>query len=102
MKRRQSQSSRQVDDILINDFSLDFLESLKPSVDISQELVRIAGKRDPVELDKEQLIELCKFGRPVAIHRPTGGAKIIVLCDDFAQRLVIVKSGDGPYFAFLP
>lgn len=102
MKHRTPAQPREADDIIFGDMSpVEKVEWLQPPSDIAQELVRIAGKRGPVELNDDQLIQLCAYGRAVARHnRPD--ETILVLCDDLAQHLIVIKGASRPHFAFFP
>lgn len=102
MKRRPPAQPRDADDIVFGDVpSVEKMEWMQPPSDIAQELFRIAGKRGPVELNDEQLIQLCAFGRAVARHKRPD-ATILVLCDDLAQHLVVIKGANRLHFAFFP
>jgi hypothetical protein len=102
MKRRPPAQRPEADDIVFGDVPpVERMVWFQLPSDIAQELVRIAGKRGPVELNDEQLIQLCAYGRVVAQHKRPD-ATILVLCDDLAQHLVVVKSMNRPHFAFSP
>lgn len=102
MKRGTRIQPREADDIIFGDVPpVEKMDWLQPPSDIAQELVRIAGKRGPVELNDDQLIQLCAYGRAVARHKRPD-ATILVLCDDLAQHLVVIKGTNRSHFAFFP
>jgi len=102
MKRRPPAQPHEADDIVFGDVpSVEKMDWLQPPSDIAQELARIAGKRGPVELNDDQLIQLFAYGRAVARHKRPD-AMILVLCDDLAQHLVVIKGANRPHFAFFP
>jgi hypothetical protein len=102
VKRRPPAQPHEADDIIFGDVSpVEKMDWLQLPSDIAQELVRIAGKRGPVELNDNQLIQLCAYGRAVARHKRPD-ATILVLCDDLAQHLVVIKGTNPPHFAFFP
>jgi hypothetical protein len=102
VKRRPLVQPCEADDIVFGDVPpVENMDWLQPPSDIAQELVRIAGKFGPVELNDDQLIQLCAFGRVVARHKRSD-ATILVLCDDLAQHLVVIKGANRPHFAFFP
>jgi hypothetical protein len=81
--------------------AIESLECLPPLSDIAQELFQITGKHGPAELSDVQVSELSAYGRVVARHERQG-ATILVICDDLAQHLVVIKSQSAPHFAFIP
>lgn len=92
MKRRLAPQARADDDIILD---------AEPLSNLAIEFARLTGRCDFAQLDDSQIARLRSYCCEVAKH-DHNGQLILVLSDDWLQRLVVIQNPRAPHFAFFP
>ncbi|MYN01546.1 hypothetical protein GTP41_05490 [Pseudoduganella sp. DS3] len=73
---------------------------LEPFSNLLREFYRLTGSARAASLDDQQISQLLVCGREVDRHH-LNEQTILVLGDDWLQRLIVIKNAHTPHFAFV-